>query len=408
MSHQQLIYQVDLIVDGEVAAPFDLWLAEHIEEMLAVEGFISAEVLADTEGVGEGVVRRSVQYRVRNREALDHYLTHDAERMRAEGQRRFGGYFKASRKVFAAGGQKTADPELQLLKVCRNCQAPLTGQYCHQCGQRDRARMITVWELFRDLIGDLFELDSRLWRSIGPLMLRPGKLTSEYLAGRRVQYTPPLRTYLVVSILFFVVASFGSDQSSISIAGQEVTGSAEIDAEAQQESIAKCDDLEINIGWDKLDRPEVIELIRERCRTIVADQGKAFLKSLYDNLPTMIFLFLPLIALVQKVLYLFSRRYYVEHLLFFVHFHSFFFLILTLAILLSRVPDFFPGQKPIVIVAIVAMSIYIPVYLFKAMRRVYGQGFFVTLIKYLLLFIAYYVCLAVTMSIGLLYTVLTV
>lgn len=408
MSQQQLIYQVDLIVDGEVASAFDAWLAEHIEEMLAVEGFIGAEVLADTEGVGEGVVRRSVQYRVRDRAALDHYLAHDSERMRAEGQRRFGGYFKASRKVFSAGGQKSADPEMQLLRVCRNCEAPLTGQYCHQCGQRDRTRMITVWELFRDLIGDLFELDSRLWRSIGPLLLRPGKLTAEYLAGRQVQYTPPLRTYLVVSILFFVVASFGSERSNFSIAGQQVSSSAEIDIDAQQESIAKCDDLEIDIGWDKLDQPEIIELIRERCRIIAADQGKAFLKSLYDNLPTMIFLFLPLMALVQKFLYLFSGRYYVEHLLFFVHFHSFFFLVLTIAILLSRVPEFFPGQGPITILAIVAMSVYIPVYLFKAMRRVYGQGFFLTLVKYLLLFVAYYVCLAITMILGLLYTVLTV
>ncbi|NNF60678.1 MAG: hypothetical protein HKN06_05015, partial [Gammaproteobacteria bacterium] len=172
--------------------------------------------------------------------------------------------------------------------------------------------------------------------------------------------------------------------------------------------VEKCDDIEFEIGWERLERPEVLELIRERCRKIAADQGKAFMKSLYDNLPTMIFLFLPLIALVQKFLYLGSGRYYVEHLLFFVHFHSFFFLTLTMTILLARIPDLFPGQGVVTVLSIIALSIYIPVYLFKALRRVYGQGFLFTLIKYLLLITAYFFCLAITMMLGLLYTVLTV
>ncbi len=404
MSHQHLIYQVDLFIDAEVAASFDAWLARHVDEMLAISGFISAEILADTEGPNDGVVKRTVQYRVSSREALDHYLAHDAERMRGEGQRMFGGYFKATRKIFAAGGQKTADPDLQLLRVCKNCSAPLTGQYCHQCGQRDRARLITVWELFRDLIGDLFELDSRIWRSVRPLLFRPGKLTREYLAGRQVHYTPPLRMYLVVSILFFVIANFSSDNFKVSIDGTNLPTEATAEQRGDPD---QCDDININLGWEPLERPETVQLIKERCRRIVAAGSRAFLQRMGDNLPTMIFLFLPLIALVQKILYVGSRRYYVEHLLFFVHFHSFFFLALTIAVLLGRLASVSPVPGWTTTLAIVGISFYIPVYLFKAMRSVYGQGFVVTLIKYLLLFVAYIFCLALTMTVGLLYTVLT-
>lgn len=408
MSHQHLIYQIELQVEGEVIAEFDIWLAGHVEEMLAISGFLSAEILADSEADKQGVARRTVQYRVISREALEHYFTHDAERMRAEGQRRFGGYFEATRRVFLASGEKSADPELELLRLCKNCSQPLTGQYCNLCGQRDRSRMISLWELFRDLVGDLFELDSRLWRSVLPLLFRPGQLTQDYLAGRQVRYTPPLRMYIVISIVFFVIASFGSTDSRVTIDGQEVLNSTTLDSTTQQESIRQCDEIEINFGWQLLDRPEVIDTVRERCRRIVADQGKSFLQGLYNNLPKMIFLFLPLIALVQKVLYLGSRRYYVEHLLFFVHFHSFFFLSLVISILLARLPRVFELQGLITTLAIIAISVYIPVYLFKAMRRVYGQGFGVTLIKYALLFVAYIFCLMITMAVGLVYTALSV
>lgn len=408
MSHQHVIYQVELDIDGEVAEPFDAWLTDHVDEMLAIAGFVSAEILADTEGVDQGAVRRTVQYRIRDREALAHYLSHDAERMRAEGQRRFGGYFRATRKIFSASGPKAGQTEIELLRSCRNCFAPLTGQYCHVCGQRDRSRMISVWELFRDLVGDMFEIDSRLWRSVIPLLFRPGKLTQEYLAGRQVHYTPPLRMYLVVSILFFLIASFGGEASRLAINGERLSDPVAIDTEAQQESMRQCDELEINLGSGALDQAQIPQIIKDVCRRIAVDQGRTFMKNLYDNLPTMIFLLLPLIAMVQKILYIFSGRYYVEHLLFFVHFHSFFFLNLTFSVLLSRVPELFAAQGLLVTLGIVAWSVYIPVYLFKAMRKVYNQSFWVTLFKYILLFIAYHAGLLLTMGVGLVYTALSV
>ena len=214
--------------------------------------------------------------------------------------------------------------------------------------------------------------------------------------------------YLVVSILFFLVASFGGDGSKFTLNGAQQKDSVVIDSEAQKESIDKCDELEIDLGSGDLDQTQIPELIKGVCRRIAVDQGRTFLKNLYDNLPTMIFMFLPLIALVQKILYIGSRRYYVEHLLFFVHFHSFFFLNLTISVLLSRMPEFFGAQGLITTLSIIALSVYIPIYLFKAMRKVYGQSFAVTLIKYILLYVAYHICLALTMGIGLVYTALSV
>ena len=94
-------------------------------------------------------------------------------------------------------------------------------------------------------------------------------------------------------------------------------------------------------------------------------------------------------AFVLKVLYPLSRRYYVEHLLFFVHLHAFLFLLITLQILFTRLAAMIGLPETATVLTVVATSIYAPVYLFVAMRRVYGQGRFVTFLKYIVLTFAY-------------------
>ena len=126
----------------------------------------------------------------------------------------------------------------------------------------------------------------------------------------------------------------------------------------------------------------------------------------------MMFIFLPLIALVMAFLYLGSGRYYVEHLLFFVHYHAFFFLAGIVVLLLDWAGEKSTGPVAGLVsttegILGTVLSIYIPLYLYLAMRRVYGQGRFWTITKYFALAIAYLACLALT-GVGLLfYTALT-
>ena len=140
--------------------------------------------------------------------------------------------------------------------------------------------------------------------------------------------------------------------------------------------------------------PERLERI---CERIVADHGKSFGALLLDNIPVALIVLLPFMALVLKGLYPLSRRYFVEHLLFFVHFHAFFFLILTLQILFSRIAGVTFIPQPISVLVVVAASFYIPVYLYKAMRTVYGQGHILTFAKYVALAVAYILGASLTM-----------
>jgi hypothetical protein len=152
--------------------------------------------------------------------------------------------------------------------------------------------------------------------------------------------------------------------------------------------------------------------LREACRKIVSD-AQGFGRAVYENVPKMMFIFLPLIAGVMYVLYLGSGRYYVEHLLFFVHYHAFFFLGGLTVVLLDRTAALVDGTavasglRFLEGLTTFVLVLYLPYYLYRAMRRVYGQGRFVTLVKYSLLGIGYLVFMVLT-GVGLLaYTALT-
>lgn len=100
-------------------------------------------------------------------------------------------------------------PERRLAgsELCLNCGERLEGAYCHWCGQPDRRLKRFFPALLRDLAEDTLGLDSRLARTLGPLFFRPGRLTADYLDGKRSRFTPPLRLYLAASVVFFLLAT---------------------------------------------------------------------------------------------------------------------------------------------------------------------------------------------------------
>ena len=473
---RSLLYEVNLEADAAIEAPFDTWLRDHIADMLQFDGFRSAEIL-DADAPPDGRIRRIVQYRLRDRAALDHYLAFHAPRMRAQGIGRFGDRATEESRVlphreeFVHGAISTEN--------CLNCGEVLTGQHCSHCGQPAKVRVLSLWGLVRDVIGDLFNADSRVWRTLVPLAFRPGLLTQEFLRGRRASYTPPFRMYLVLSLVFFVLASMSDPGGDVALQLDEeganiqlrdggakspaaadapkpaATGAADAGApraldaserglidqivrrlpESEREALRK--ELEKTMEQAtpaeraatakvladpcgeatlKVDAGPVLERyearLREACRKIVADQ-QSYGRALFENVPKMMFIFLPLIAAVMGVLYVRSGRYYVEHLLFVVHFHAFFFLAGIVVILLDRLAGMLSGAAAGAVTAAqgflgAALVFYVPWYLLKAMRRVYEQSWWKTLPKGALLGLAYLISLVFT-GIGLLaYTALTI
>ena len=97
---------------------------------------------------------------------------------------------------------------------CQNCDQPLNGEYCSNCGQRD-IELLKFKKLIKDFFDHHLDLDSRLFRTIKYLITNPGFLTAEYWNGRRAKYVPPLKLYLITSFIFFLVYSLNIDNQLI-------------------------------------------------------------------------------------------------------------------------------------------------------------------------------------------------
>ena len=95
-----VIYEVNLAIDGEVYTQFQLWLKDHIKEILQIPGFIEAHILKPENEGFSGQEKLTVQYQLEDRESLTRYFQQFAARMREEGINRFKNKFSAQRKVF--------------------------------------------------------------------------------------------------------------------------------------------------------------------------------------------------------------------------------------------------------------------------------------------------------------------
>ncbi len=424
------IYEVTLSVDREIVDAFDAWLEDHVEEMLDIPGFLKAETF-EIEDDKEDRARRVTHYYLASEEDLEEYLAGPANAMRQSGIDKFSDRFEASRRVLRRTDE--SDEELRPLPSCLNCGTSLGGQYCGNCGQRARSRLISLWELIREAFGDLFELDSRLWHTLVPLIIRPGKLTRDYLLGRRARFMPPFRTYLVLSVVFFLVAFFdpreefnvlfepaaesteeaeAADQSAEEIrqgiladlaedgiiAGDEALHDDPDDSDGVSSNISD-DESGVNCNLEDLESADMPDWLANRmtperlqlvCERVIADDGRAMSEKLRDNVPAALFFLLPLMALILKIMYPLSKRYYVEHLLFVVHNHAFVFLILTLQILFARIASLASISEKVIDIVLIGAAIYIPVYLFRSMQRVYGQAVYVTALKFMFLALSYF------------------
>ncbi len=93
-------------------------------------------------------------------------------------------------------------------RLCRNCNAAVSGEFCTNCGQETRIKLPTARVFLREATGRYVAMDGRLWRTLAALLFRPGFLTREYFRGRRRRYIRPARLFLVLSLALFAAIRF--------------------------------------------------------------------------------------------------------------------------------------------------------------------------------------------------------
>jgi hypothetical protein len=375
------------------------------------------------------------------------------------------------------------------METCPNCGSIRPDRFCSHCGQNDRNYMRGAWSVVYEFFREMFELDSRLFRTLRSLLFRPGHLSSEFSRNRRAAYMSPVRLYLFTSFLFFLVLSIsaGGWLRNLDMSDAELQMNAGDDPAAADSARAVADSVlaavdsvlvdrglpaglrlaplvdsvladsalaadapadstladgapagpagepaavpEARVGAGDEQGGEAVDsvqlaalkarLLPEHARKvddIVGRPGeplakkvvrglagsvdpderasgvpgwlsrygrsllidlfhdpRAFLQQAIGNLPIAMFFLLPVFAMILGVCYFRRKRFFVEHLVFGMHIHTFLFLMLAAALL---VPGETTGNW--VKLSLVLVS---PLYVLIAMRRFYGEGWGRTLIK---------------------------
>jgi hypothetical protein len=325
---------------------------------------------------------------------------------------------------------------------CLNCGNTTPGQYCPACGQRKTWVRVSIRTMIADVLEDQLVMNRALPRTLTGLLFRPGWLTQEYVRGRIVSYIAPFRLYIVASVVFFLILSFvglaalervqvgtgalsanadstraileerqqtlqGIDTLNMNEAARAGIRQALANAEAAR---AALDDTTTVIDSARLARLErlaagdsVIEpggrqpwsrnfqiqagtgwlnraLNRkvEQVAHLPPQQAfRAILGDLLEYAPHMVFVLLPVFALLLKLLYIRRQRYYAEHFVFALHVHAFVFIMMTLLVLLPW--DWL--NVPVIL--------WIMVYVWLALKRVYDQGWLRTTVKWWILGFSY-------------------
>ena len=370
-------------------------------------------------------------------------------------------------------------------KGCGNCGTPLLGEHCYACGQPVKGLVRHFSSIVGDALDSVFNLDTRIFRTLGPLFAKPGHITREYFEGRRVRYVSPVRLFFFLAIVTFFVAQLtidiGSDAiqmdrddsnneigSALTVADVEkardarlatlaktkaemagtaaAAGISGIEAGERQvretatERIRQLRDAEAKGGpppppmrdgfnfsfngkrWDAQKNPvdtwlpgfadRWLNRQVERANTNIdrlKQDRSAFKNAVLSAVPTTLFVLVPVFALMLKLAYVFRRRLYMEHLIVGLHSHAFLCLDLLLVLLVRALENWLApsgGALATLFGWIEGLLIaWMPIYLLIMQKRVYAQGWPMTLLKYGVLGTCYTILLSfailASMGIGL-------
>ena len=337
----------------------------------------------------------------------------------------------ARRRWFGRGKDREALP----FTHCQNCGAELTGPHCAQCGQAAIDYRRSFRHVIVDVLDSFLNWDSKFFATIGLLIVKPWQLTNEFLAGKRVRYLHPLRLYLLASILFFFAVNYGARGLRVDTSNLGPKDRAKIEADLKNEDLppearAKLERLLREPSPPPLpaaslspaasavpatssapaaptappkqtfgpvtDRPFVLfdadtkpstpfeKWIEARAKEKFGEHGTKFglfLSTLFSNLPYMMLCCIPLFAFVLKVLYVRRHIFYIDHLIYALHIHTFAYtgimLIVLATIGLNRaIPGTFAGWM------IALLWIAFVVQIFLSIRRVYRQSWFISTLKF--------------------------
>lgn len=229
---------------------------------------------------------------------------------------------------------------------CLNCGKEVSTPYCPFCGQENEPLKLGFRDMVVDMLEEVARFDSRLFQTLKVLFLQPGRLSREWALGRRTSYITPLKLYLSATFLFFLISSSRIE----SITASDDSGQSGIRVQADTTREGAPFFVKTMMKLEKAGPREVVG-------------------GIVENMPKALFVMLPVFALGLKLIYWRKGFFYVEHLVFALHNHAFYFLVLSLAL-----PIPWSGADPIGFLICIG-------YFFISLKKFYDQGVVKTAVK---------------------------
>jgi len=276
---------------------------------------------------------------------------------------------------------------------CLNCGAIMSGPYCSSCGQKQVQQDLTLSEFLNETTQELTHLEGKVPTTLRVLLLQPGRLTQEFLAGRRARWLPPLRLYLICSLAYFVGDALGEaithrserELARVTVAGPE--GRLSLTPEGRQQ-IADLPVVKL-VGMDRIEKAVV--------------NNAKFNKTIESALPKAMFVLLPLFAFMTLIAWRRAMPMYPAHLYLALHLHAAWFAALALMAILTM----FVTSIALISVASFVTLAYILWYGLTAARRVFAESWGRTIVKAAAVRVAYGVILSAVTTIILGYAIIS-
>lgn len=279
---------------------------------------------------------------------------------------------------------------------CLNCGTLHEGRFCPNCGQSIEKINKPFKEFFLDILDSMSAFDVRFWRSVKMMFTRPHKLSEEYLEGKRAKYMPPFKMYFFVSFIFFFVVNWKANSGMDSGGNVVQADSSAVYSSSIKDSIGgiiRATDADKTFSFlvdslpeeiigspdslsseSKINKKKLVTNIEKRLKQILQDKSarKLFFQKALKYSSWMLFLLMPVFALLLMMLHWRRKKYYVSHLVFAVNMHTFIFLVLTILLLIQ-----FEAKG--------LLFLLIPFYTVLSMKKFYNQPWGKTILKFFIL-----------------------
>jgi hypothetical protein len=303
-------------------------------------------------------------------------------------------------------------------KNCLNCNLELSESsfFCSNCGQKIDSPIVRFKDFLKDAFEDYFSIDSKIFKSIVPLLFKPGFLTIEYIKGKRTSYITPFRMFLIISILYFIYLSFDREEqfhviynapptanitdSSVNVTNKNSNSKDKLNLSLKMDSnrfdkiaiiMASLKDsseqayiskngLKVYTDSVMSDENFLYRYISKKLFAMYLSEGKNFGDLMFRSVQKLVFIMAPIMAFILMLIYFRKKIFYMQHLIFSFHFHAFVFLIFFLFDIFLLLLDDFGG-----ILVILSMLLYLLI----AIKKVYLQGWMRSILNFGLLFLGY-------------------